>query len=254
MIDAVEELFQVHVDYPRRTLFQIGLGSEDRAVGRPSRPEAEAVVRERRVPLRREHLKNRLLDHAIHRRRNAKLTHSAVRFGDFHALHRLGPIRSCQKLLDDPVAVTPEVLLEPGHAHPVHTGGSAVGNDFRHRPFEVVRVADGLHQPVATCRAFGERVRRERHGPFLAGHWRFTPLLPREGQQQLFLPALGFPPLTVHEFSDLLATPLTPFIAGNRSGLRWRLRLGVSVAPPFGLECLKTLAGLVPSTMPSADF
>ena len=32
------------------------------------------------------------------------------------------------------------------------------------------------------------------------------------------------------------------------------LRFGLSVAPPFGLECLKTLAGLRPPTMPSADF
>jgi len=32
------------------------------------------------------------------------------------------------------------------------------------------------------------------------------------------------------------------------------LRLGLSVAPAFALECLKTLAGLHPSTMPAADF
>jgi hypothetical protein len=43
-------------------------------------------------------------------------------------------------------------------------------------------------------------------------------------------------------------------LAGNRSGLRApALRLGLSVAPPFGLECLTSFTCL-PPTMPSADF
>jgi len=46
---------------------------------------------------------------------------------------------------------------------------------------------------------------------------RFTPTLPREGEQ--LLPFL-FLPFAAHEFSNLLAAPLTPLIAGNRSGLR----------------------------------
>ena len=32
------------------------------------------------------------------------------------------------------------------------------------------------------------------------------------------------------------------------------LRFGLAGAPAFALECLKTLAGLRPSTMPAADF
>ena len=43
-------------------------------------------------------------------------------------------------------------------------------------------------------------------------------------------------------------------LSGYRSGLRFRaLRLGLSVAPPFGMECLPSLACLKP-TIPSADF
>ena len=43
-------------------------------------------------------------------------------------------------------------------------------------------------------------------------------------------------------------------LSGNRSGLRApALRLGLSVAPPFGQECLTRFACL-PPTMPSADF
>jgi hypothetical protein len=49
----------------------------------------------------------------------------------------------------------------------------------------------------------------------------FIPTLRREGQQQLLLLVTGFLPFAVHEFSDLLATPFTRFITGNRLGLRW---------------------------------
>jgi len=217
VVDAVEKLLQVHVDHPRVALFQVLLGLGHRLVGRPTRPETETVFRKRLVPLRREHLENRLLDHAIHRRGNAKLPHSPVRLGDLHTLYRLGTIGSRQKLPDESVAMTLEVLFEPCHTHPVHAGGAAVGDHFRHRHVEVCGVADRLHQPVATRRALGTRVRRGRHSPFLAGHRRFTPTLPREGEQLLlFL----FPPFAVHESSDLLAAPFTPLNTGDRSGLQ----------------------------------
>ncbi len=127
------------------------------------------------------------MDHAIHRRGNTKLAYSAVGFGNLHSLNRLGTIRSREKLAGDTVAVTLEILFELCHTHPVHTGGSAVGNDFRHCDVKVFGVADGLHQPVTTCRAFGRRVRRGQYGPFFAGPRRFTPTLLREGQQQLLL-------------------------------------------------------------------
>ncbi len=120
----------------------------------------------------------------------------------------------------DPVAVTLEVLLKLLHAHSVDTGRAAVGDHFRNRVVKVFQVADGFHQPVTSCRAFGTRGRHAQHGPFVAGRRRFTPTLPRKGQQQLFLLRLDFPPFAAHEFSDLLATPLTPFITGDRSGLQ----------------------------------
>ena len=162
------------------------------------------------------------MDHAIRRRRNAKLAHSSVRLGDLHALHRLGPVRSRQKLASDAVAVTLEVFFKLLHTHTVYTGRSAVGNHSRYCRFEVIRVTDGLHQPVTTCRAFSIRVRHAQRGPFTEGHRRFTPTLLRKGQQQLLV--TGFLPCAVHEITSLLATPFTPLSTGDRSGLPLALR------------------------------
>jgi len=50
VIDAVKELFQVHVDHPGVALFQIGLDLGDRLVSRTKWPESETVLRERFVP------------------------------------------------------------------------------------------------------------------------------------------------------------------------------------------------------------
>jgi len=65
---------------------------------------------------------------------------------------------------------------------------------------------------------------------------RWTRRMPYRGSRTSHCPSLSIP------------------LQGNRSGLRCStLRLDLSVAPPFGLECLTSLACLTP-TMPSADF
>src|SRR5262245_21866092 len=83
--------------------------------------------------------------------------------------------------------------------------------------------------------------RRKRFDLFPTGLLGFT--RSRRGKVQFCLNVL---PLVAPEIHDLLAAPLVRAFAP-------RYRLGLSVTPPFGSECLTSVAD-VRSTMPSADF
>jgi len=84
----------------------------------------------------------------------------------------------------------------------------------------------------------------------------FNRSLPCHRANRDFVPAIGLSPLgSPDAMSPFLSSQvLLSFnpLSGNRSGLRApALRLGLSVAPPFGLECLTRFTCL-PPTMPSA--
>jgi site-specific DNA recombinase len=89
VVDPVEELGQVDVHDKLIACDDIGLRLRHRLVGGAARPEAVAVLAERRVPQRLELLENRLLDHAINRGWNAKVARPAGRLRDGHPTHRL---------------------------------------------------------------------------------------------------------------------------------------------------------------------
>jgi hypothetical protein len=85
----VEELGQVDIHDELIACDDIGLRLRHRLVGGAARPEAVAVLAERRVPQRLKLLQNRLLDHAINRGWNAKVARPASRLRDGHPTHRL---------------------------------------------------------------------------------------------------------------------------------------------------------------------
>src|SRR4051812_46639232 len=101
VVDPVEELGQVDVHDKLIACDDIGLRLRHRLVGGAARPEAEAVLAERRVPQRLELLENRLLDHAINRGWNAKVARPAGRLRDGYPTHRLRLVAPLEQLSFD---------------------------------------------------------------------------------------------------------------------------------------------------------
>src|SRR5262249_52553902 len=87
-----------------------------------------------------------------------------------------------------------------------------------------------LHQLRRCSGVFGFCHRHDRFGPRVAAGRGFTP--PSQLPRQL---SPGILPQSVHELSVLLALPIVRAVSR-------RSRFGLSVAPPFGLECLTSLA------------
>ena len=92
MIDPIEKLRQVDIHDILMAGRDIGLRRRHRLMRRAPRPEAEAMLAERRVPLRLQPLQDRLLDHPVEHGWNAQGALAAIRLGDLHPLDRLGPI------------------------------------------------------------------------------------------------------------------------------------------------------------------
>ena len=89
VVDPVEKLRQVDIDNELMAFGDIGLRLRHRLVGRAPRPEAVAVLAERRVPQRLEPLQHRLLNHAVNHGWNAEVARPAGRLRDLHPTHRL---------------------------------------------------------------------------------------------------------------------------------------------------------------------
>ena len=92
VIDSIEELLQVDVHDPAMARGNMLLRARHRLMGRAVRPEAEAVLGERRVPVHLQDLQHRLLDKAVEYRRNTELADTAARFRDLDTPHRLRPV------------------------------------------------------------------------------------------------------------------------------------------------------------------
>ena len=86
MVDAVEELLQVHVHHhPCSPACDVALRRQHRAMRASSRPKAVAVLAEGRVDQRLQHLQQRLLDQPVRHRRDAQFALAAARLRDLHA-------------------------------------------------------------------------------------------------------------------------------------------------------------------------
>src|SRR5438309_8964034 len=97
VINSIEKFFQIEVNHPAVAFGNVPLRLSHRLMGGSSRSKTIAVVGERRVPPPLQHLHHRLLDKPIQHRRDAKLWHPAVRFGDFYPPHRLWFVGSVQQ-------------------------------------------------------------------------------------------------------------------------------------------------------------
>ncbi|MGY4623878.1 hypothetical protein ACVWY3_001634 [Bradyrhizobium sp. USDA 4486] len=98
VVDPVEELFQIDVDDDGVTGCDVGLRPFHRLMRRAGRPEAEARLGERSVPICLQHLHHRLLDEAVEHRRDAERPQAARRLRYLHPPHRLWLIGAVKQL------------------------------------------------------------------------------------------------------------------------------------------------------------
>src|ERR1700730_5849779 len=136
---------------------------------RSSRSRTVAVVRERRVPPLLQYLHHRLLDESIQHRRDAKLSHPAVRFGDFHPPYRFRFVGPTQQLFSNRWPVLFIVVGELVHGDPVHSRATFITLHLSQCFLQVFSLTDLLHQSIASSWAFGSTRRHQRFSLFSCG-------------------------------------------------------------------------------------
>jgi hypothetical protein len=82
VVDAVEELLEIHVHHEATSLLDVALRRHHRVVRAAPRPNAVTVLREGRVEAGLQDLQERLLDESVEHRRDAKLAHPAAALGN----------------------------------------------------------------------------------------------------------------------------------------------------------------------------
>ena len=191
-----------------------------RLMRRAPRPEAEARLGERPVPVRLQHLHHRLLDEAVEHRRNAERPRAARRLRYLHAPHRLRLVGAVKQLGPDRGPVLLQVGRQVIDGHAVDACRTFVALHLRQRLLQILTLDNRFHRRSRDRRAFETGFRRARFGLSGGGASGFT--LRSGAQVQLDLILL---PHGSHEIAALLAT---------------------STVRAFG--------GSLPPTMPSADF
>src|SRR4051812_21940200 len=217
VVHPVEELGQIDIHDELIACDDIGLRLRHRLVGGAARPEAVAVLAERRVPQRLKLLQNRLPDHAINRGWNAKVARPAGRLRDGYPTHRLRLVAPLEQLSFD---FRPARLENSGQlfdGDPVNARRSLVAHHRSQSCFYVVWGTDRLHEMVGGRRAFGFGRRRDRFDLLPARTRGFTPA----GERQVQL-ELGWRSRYGHETSERVALhPLAGTVRafGRRAGL-----------------------------------
>src|SRR5215472_13654176 len=95
VVDPVEKLLQVHVDYDPSTRLHITLRRNNGVVCASARTEAVAVPTESWIKHRLQHLQQSLLDQSIRDRRDAELALPSIRFRDRYPSYRFWPVHPC---------------------------------------------------------------------------------------------------------------------------------------------------------------
>src|SRR2546426_6227306 len=170
-------------------------------MGRSSGSKTIAVVGERRVPPPLQHLHHRLLDQSIQHRRDAKLSHPAVRLGDFHPPHRFRLVGPAQQLFSDRWPVLLQIVGELVNGDPVHSRATFITFHLPPCFLQVFSLTYFLHQSIRAGWAFGGMHRRGRFGVFpscLVGGTRWA------GREVLFSPEV--PALVAPEIHFLLGS------------------------------------------------
>ena len=214
VINPVEEFRQVYIDNEPIALGDIGLRLRHRLLGRAPRPEAVAVLAERRVPQRLEPLQHRLLDHTVDHGWNAEVACPAGRLRDLHPTHRLRLVAPLEQLMFDLRPARFQDARELSNGDPVDARGPLVAHHRTQRRFYVLRITDRLHQICCGCRAFGFGRRRDHFDLSRELARGFTPARHRQVQREL-----GWRSLCGHETSRATCPLLQPLI-GDRSGLQ----------------------------------
>ena len=161
VVDPIEELLQIEVHHPALAARHILLRATQRLMGRTPRSKAVACVRKRRLEDRLQPLMQRLLDEAIHHRRNAERSHPALRLGDVYPAYRLRSIRPGQQAALDRGPVLLQVAFELGHGERIHARRTLV----RHHPLirkpQVAAIHYGFHQARYSSFRFRPRAGRQ---------------------------------------------------------------------------------------------
>src|SRR6266852_4712601 len=198
---------------------------------RSSRSKTIAVFREGLIPLPLQHLHHRLLDESIQHRRDAKLSHPAVRFGDFHPPHRLRFVGPVQQLFPDHWPVLFQIVGELVDGDPVYSRATFITLHLPQCFLQVFSLTDFLHQSVGSSWAFGSTRRHQRFSLFSCDTSSCT--RQRRGEVQFHLDVLL---LSVFETHGLLTAP-------SRSGLRSPFPARPICFSTFRFsECLNSLA------------
>src|SRR5207302_10765441 len=109
-------------------------------------PKPVAVLGETPIPIRLQHLQQRLLNQAVQYGRYPKWPHAAARLGYLYPPHRLRPVSA----FEQPVAylgpVPPEIVPKRFDAHAVDARTTAVPSDLSQRTKQVSPLQQALHQ------------------------------------------------------------------------------------------------------------
>src|SRR3974390_2470333 len=127
-----------------------------------SRSKTIAGLGERRVPLPLQNLHHRLLDETIQHRRDAKLSHPAVWFGDFHPPHRFRFVGPIEQLFSDHWPVLFQVVSELVHGNPVHSRTTFITFHLLQCFLQVHSLTYFLHQSIGSSWVFVSPRRRHR--------------------------------------------------------------------------------------------
>ncbi len=87
VLNPIEKRFEIKIDAPHRTVSDELACPLDSLMLRAPRPKAEAMGMELRIEDRREHLRDGLADHPIHRSRHPQLALPTGGLGDHHPPH-----------------------------------------------------------------------------------------------------------------------------------------------------------------------
>jgi hypothetical protein len=151
VVDAVEELLQVHIHHHFMARLHVLLCLEHRPVRASPRPEAVAVLAQSRVDDRLQHLQQRLLDQSVHHGRYAQFALSASRFGYAHAAHRTGPVAAVEQLRPDVRPGGLQIHRRVLHRASIDAGAALVGFDAPPRRSHVLsgqRLPEQLASPA----------------------------------------------------------------------------------------------------------
>ena len=192
-------------------------------MGGASRSEAVAVLGERWVPPLLENLQQGLLDQSVDDARHAELSDPAVRLGYFDPLDRLRLVGPVEQSRPDAWPMLTQVALGVVDGYPIDARTPLVPSDAFPRSLEILSIAHLSISCSAKAGLSGADFATNGSAPWLA----LTGASPRPfgSKASEYWCFCRVPLMSCQPYLPL---PIVPAF-GHRS------RLGLSVAPPFGL-------------------